>query len=110
MPNVTLFIPSDRMPADHAVFNQFLAECTDLCTGTLGAALDKVHIMFSPTLQFVQGQDAYIEVKYRLETKRTAEVMRQFMEELDRTFTKHFSLVARIRCFGSTYDAIHALN
>lgn len=110
MPNVTVFIPTDRMPADQAAFDQFLRDCTDLCTGTLGAALDKVHIMFSPTLTHVQGQDAYIEIKYRLDAKRTAEVMRRFMAELDATFTNRFSLVARIRCFGYGHDAIHALN
>ena len=46
MPNVTLFVTSAGMPKQ-AALKAFTAECTQLCTGVLKAALDKVHIIYA---------------------------------------------------------------
>jgi hypothetical protein len=109
MPNVSVFIPAAKMP-DEAALDAFTGQCTALCTGVLKAALDKVHIIFVPVLSQGRGHDAYIEVKYRLETFRPPEVMNDFIAKLDSVVTEQFGRTARIRCFGYGADAIFALN
>ena len=109
MPNASLFIPDTRMPAGDAL-DRFTDECTELCTGVLKAAQDKVHIIFVPVLPQGRGREAYVEIKYRLETFRPPEVMADFIARLDTAVKKNFGLVARIRCFGYQADAIYALN
>ena len=54
MPNVTLFVTSAEMPKQAALM-AFTAECTQLCTGVLKAALDKVHIIYA-SVQHGRGQ------------------------------------------------------
>lgn len=109
MPNVSIFIPENRMPEPSAL-GQFTAECTELCTGVLKAALDKVHIIFVPVRSEGIGQEAYVEIKYRLETFRSPQVMADFIGKLDTAVKANFSLTARIRCFGYEAHAIYAMN
>lgn len=109
MPNVSVFIPSPRMP-DAAALERFTEECTELCTGLLKATLDKVHIIFIPVLPQGRGQDAFVEVKYRLETFRPPEVMDEFIAKVDRVVKDRFGFTARIRCFGYGPQVIFALN
>jgi len=45
MPNVTIYIPADRMPPDEALAD-LTEQCTELCTGILRAALANVHIVY----------------------------------------------------------------
>lgn len=45
MPNVTIYIPADRMPLDEALA-ELTEQCTELCTGILRAALVNVHIVY----------------------------------------------------------------
>jgi hypothetical protein len=109
MPNVSVFVPASKMP-DKVALDVFTDACTELCTGVLKAALDKVHIIFIPVLSEGRGQDAYVEVKYRLEAFRPPEVMKDFIGRLDAVVKERFSLTARIRCFGYAADAIYAIN
>jgi hypothetical protein len=108
MPNVTLFVTSAEMPKQAALM-AFTAECTQLCTGVLKAALDKVHIIYA-SVQHGRGHPAYVEIKYRLETFRPPEVMNAFMEALDDSLVKNTGLKARIRCFGYAATDIQARN
>ena len=109
MPNVSVFIPAPHMPHD-AELDQFTSECTELCTGILKAALDKVHIIFVPVLAKGRGQGAYVEIKYRMETFRPAEVMDDFMARLDTLTKGRFGCTTRIRCFGYAPGLIYGLN
>jgi hypothetical protein len=108
MPNMTWYISEEQMPKA-AACDALTAECTDLCTEVLKAALDKVHIIFV-TARHGRGHPAYIEIKYRLETFRPPEVMTQFMTALDASMVRHTGLKARIRCFGYAASDIHARN
>jgi hypothetical protein len=45
MPNVTIYVPADRMPPDE-VLADLTEQCTELCTGILRAALANVHIIY----------------------------------------------------------------
>jgi hypothetical protein len=108
MPNVTWFIPSEHMP-EEATLRTLTSECTELCTGVLKAALDKVHIIFV-SVQHGRGHPAYVEIKYRLETFRPPEVMTEFMAALDASIVRHTGLKARIRCFGYAASDIYARN
>jgi len=109
MPNVSVYIPSARMP-DTAALERFTEECTELCTGILRAALNNVHIIFIPVLPQGRGHDAFVEVQYRLEKFRSPEVMAEFLTKIDRTVKERFGFTARIRCFGYGPEAIYALN
>jgi phenylpyruvate tautomerase PptA (4-oxalocrotonate tautomerase family) len=106
MPNVTIYIPADRMPPDEALAD-LTEQCTDLCTGILRAALATVHIVYV-AVRHGRGHPAFAEVQYRLEPFRTPPVMDRFMEELDEAIKRNIGLAARIRCFGYEASSIHA--
>ena len=108
MPNVTIYIPADRMPQEEALAD-LTEQCTDLCTGILRAALENVHIVYV-AVRHGRGQPAFAEIQYRLEPFRTPPVMDRFMEELDVAIRRNTGLTARIRCFGYEASSIHARN
>jgi len=106
MPNVTIYIPADRMPPDEALAN-LTEQCTELCTGILRAALANVHIVYV-AVRHGHGHPAFAETQYRLEQFRTPPVMAQFMGGLDDAIRRNTGLTARIRCFGYEASNIHA--
>jgi hypothetical protein len=108
MPNVTIFIPRDKMP-EQQVLAEFTEDCTKLCTDVLKAALDKVHIIYVEILHG-RGHSAYVEVKYRLETFRPPAVMNEFMAGVESALLNRAGLKARIRCFGYAAETIYAKN
>ncbi|MCD7097336.1 hypothetical protein [Stenotrophomonas sp. MMGLT7] len=108
MPNVTIFIPAERMPAEEAL-RDLAGQCTELCTGVLGAALDNVHIIYVGVRRG-RGHPVFAEIQYRLEPFRTPAVMEAFMERLDEAIRHATGMTARIRCFGHAAPDIHARN
>ena len=108
MPNVTIYMPTERMPPD-ANLAALTDQWTELCTGMLEAALENVHIIYVG-VRHGRGNPAYAEIKYRLVPFRTKAVMEAFMERLEAIIKGHTGLAARIRCFGYTAPAIHARN
>ncbi len=108
MPNVTIHIPADRVPPDEAL-GDLTEQCTELCTGILRAALEKVHIVYV-AVRHGRGHPAFAEIQYRLEPCRTPSIMAQFMERLDDAIRRNTDLTARIRCFGYEASSIHARN
>jgi hypothetical protein len=108
MPNVTIYIPADRMPPDE-VLADLTEQCTELCTGILRAALANVHIVYV-AVRHGRGHTAFAEIQYRLEQFRTPAVMEQFMKGLDDAVRRNTGLTARIRCFGYEASSIHARN
>ena len=108
MPNITIFIPADKMPPDGALAD-LTEQCTELCTGTLRAASENVHV-FYVAVRHGRGQPVFAEIQYRLEPFRTPQVMDRFMEGLDEAIRRTIDLTARIRCFGYAASSIHARN
>ncbi|MBP2154266.1 hypothetical protein [Erwinia rhapontici] len=110
MPNVTIFIPTEKMPSDGNL-TELTDQCTQLCAGILKAALEleNVHIIYVG-VRHGRGHQAFAEIKYRLEPFRTKPVMDSFMERLDEIIKGNAGLTARIRCFGYAAPAIHARN
>jgi hypothetical protein len=108
MPNVTIFMPTEKMPPDGNLA-ELTDQCTQLCTGMLQAALANVHIIYVG-VRHGRGNPAYTEIKYRLLPFRTKAVMDVFMERLDAIIAENTGLTARIRCFGYAAPAIHARN
>lgn len=108
MPNITFFIAAENMPRDE-VLRQLTSTCTELCTGTLKAALANVHIIYL-AVQQGRGHPVFAELQYRLEPFRTAEVMSEFMEKLDIAIARETHFTARIRCFGYGAQSIFARN
>ena len=108
MPNITIYIPVDRMPPEAALAN-LTEQCCELCTGILRAALENVHIIYVAA-RHGRGHPAFAEIQYRLAPFRTPSVMGQFMEGLDDAISRNTGLTARIRCFGYDASSIHARN
>lgn len=108
MPNVTIYIPADKMPSDETLA-ELTQQCTELCTGILRAALVNVHVIYV-AVRHGRGHPAFAEIQYRLEPFRTPPVMEQFMEKLDDAIKDNIGLAARIRCFGYAASSIHARN
>ena len=108
MPNVTIFIPVNEMPSDE-VFAELTAQCTQLCTDILLAALENVHIIYVPAL-LGRGHWLFADVRYRLVSFRTEAVMQTFMKSLDEAISSCTGHVARIRCFGYAAESLYARN
>ena len=108
MPNVTIFLPADATPPD-AVLSQLTDRCTELCTGTLQAALDNVHVIYVP-VRHGRGHPVFADIRYRLAESRTPQVMERFMEELDEAIRQATGFTARIRCWGYAATSLHARN
>lgn len=108
MPNITMFIASEYMPADKTL-RVLGAQSTQLCVQNLDAALENVHIVYVPVLT-AQGHPVFAEIHYRLEASRTRAVMEDFMARLDDLIRSHTGLVARIRCFGHASADLYARN
>lgn len=108
MPNVTIYIPADRMPPDDALAN-LTGQCTELCTCILRAALANVHIVYV-AVRLGRGHPVFAEIQYRLESFRTPAIMEQFIDGLDGTLKSTLGLTARIRCFGYEASSIYARN
>lgn len=108
MPNVTIFIPADKMPPDGALAD-LTEQCTDLCTGILQAALVNVHVIYV-AVQHGRGHPVFAEIQYRLEAFRTPPVMDRFMESLDDAIRRNIGLTARVRCFGYAASRINTRN
>lgn len=108
MPNVTIYIPADKMPQGETLA-ALTEQCSELCTGILQAALVNVHIIYVAVRQG-RGRPAFAEIQYRLEPFRTPPVMERFMEGLDDVIKGNIGLTARIRCFGYAASSIHARN
>ncbi|GBQ88470.1 hypothetical protein [Asaia krungthepensis] len=108
MPNVTIFLPAEAMPPD-AMLSELTDRCTELCTGTLQAALDNVHVIYVP-VRHGRGHPIFADIRYRLAEFRTPQIMERFMAELDDAIRQATGLTTRIRCFGYTASSLHARN
>ncbi|AOJ39959.1 hypothetical protein WJ23_18405 [Burkholderia lata] len=106
MPNVTFSIDAKRMPADDDLA-ELSRDCVELCTQVLEAELKNVHVIFL-AVRHGHGHPVFADIRYRVGTPRTPEVMNRFMEALDQAIVRRTGLTARIRCFGYTASTIHA--
>jgi len=108
MPNLTFYVSADVLEQvkDLSVLTQ---ACQSLCVEQLGAALEKVHIMYI-SVQSGCGQPVYVELIYRLLASRSSEVMTAFMHELDQLIQKTIHVTSRIRCFAYSAQQLYAYN
>ena len=77
MPNVSIFIPADKMPSN-AALSSLTCRCTELCTDILQAALENVHVIYV-SVRHGRGHPAFADIRYRLAASRTPPVMERFM-------------------------------
>lgn len=108
MPNLTLYIDSEAMPSEETL-ERLTEQCTELCTGTLQAALENVHIVYLAVRQG-RGKPVFAEIAFREELFRSPAVMDRFMRQIDDAITGTAGLTARIRCFSFAKQHIHARN
>lgn len=103
MPSITIFIPGTSMPSN-AALDALSSACETLCTDVLSAAPGTIHVAYVP-IRHGRGHPVSAEIRFRIASFRTTELMDRFMAELDREILRHTGFVARIRCFG--YDTTH---
>ncbi|RQR33722.1 MULTISPECIES: hypothetical protein [unclassified Burkholderia] len=103
MPSVTIFIPGTSMPSS-AALDALSSACETLCTEVLSAAPGTIHVAYVP-IRLGRGHPVSAEIRFRIASFRTTELMDRFMAELDREILRHTGFIARIRCFG--YDTTH---
>ncbi|MCR4465391.1 hypothetical protein [Burkholderia sp. SCN-KJ] len=103
MPSVTIFIPGTSMPSN-AALDALSSACETLCTEVLRAAPGTIHVAYVP-IRHGRGHPVSAEIRFRIASFRTTELMDRFMAELDREILRHTGFVARIRCCG--YDTTH---
>lgn len=108
MPNLTMYIASEAMPSAERL-ERLTEQCTELCTGTLHAALESVHIIYVPVLRG-RGHPVFVEILFREESFRPPPVMDRFMQQIDDAIKDKAGLTARIRCFSFAKQHIHARN
>lgn len=108
MPNVTFFFSSDSMPNEE-VITRLTDDATASCTDILKADIDKVHVIYV-AVRHGRGRPAFVEIRYRLETFRTPDVMQAFMAALEESIRRHTGITARIRCYGYAASVIQARN
>ena len=108
MPNITIFIPAEKMPSD-VQLAELSEQCTNLCTGLLQATLTNVHIIYVG-VRHGRGHPVFAEIRFRQAPFRTPLVMDQLMEALENAIRQHTALTARIRCFGYDASNIYARN
>ncbi|MDQ1094708.1 hypothetical protein QE400_004121 [Xanthomonas sacchari] len=108
MPNLTLFIPAQAMPAD-PVLAALTDHCTALCTDVLLAAVQNVHIIYVP-VRHGRGHPVFAELRYRRADARTPAVMQRFMAAIDDAIRGATGATARIRCLGHAPAELHARN
>ncbi|WP_322026727.1 hypothetical protein [Burkholderia sp. BCC1977] len=106
MPSVTIFIPEASMPSN-AVLDALSSACETLCTDVLSAAPGTIHVAYVP-VRHGCGHPVSAEIRFRIASFRTTELMNRFMTELDREILHHTGFVARIRCFGHDTPHLHA--
>lgn len=108
MPNLTMYIASEVTPSDETL-GRLTERCTELCTGTLQAALENVHIIYVP-VRHGTGHPVFAEILFREESFRPPSVMDRFMQQIDDAIKDNTGLTARIRCFSFAKQHIHARN
>lgn len=96
------------MPPDERLA-ELSRDCVEICTSVLEAELKNVHVIYVDA-RHGHGHPVFAEIRYRLETFRTAPVMNRFMEALENAIVRRTGLAARIRCFGHAASNIHARN
>lgn len=112
MPVITLFIsPNLPHPPKADDYRALQAACRSLCITLLNAHPDKVQVQTVALCHEPQGSPIYVEVKYRDQRQRNAQVMADFMLELEQAIHHIFRLSEpRIRCFPQSNDALYARN
>jgi hypothetical protein len=108
VPNLTIYIAAEEMPAVEAL-DTLTEQCTTLCTTTLQASLENVHIIYVPVSRG-RGHPVFAEILLREESFRTPAVLDHFMQQIDHAIKDNTGLTARIRCFGFPKQHIYARN
>lgn len=108
MPNITFYLSDEKFSGKND-FSTLTQRCVELCLNILHAKSEKIHIIYL-SVQSGCGHPIYVEVRYRLESHRTPEVMSSFMSSLDFLIQQELNTTARIRCFGTPEFHLYAMN
>ncbi|WEV50204.1 hypothetical protein OZX61_12545 (plasmid) [Acinetobacter sp. ESL0695] len=108
MPNLTFYVSKELLEKMKDM-TSLTQNCLSLCVKTLGAELEKVHIIYIPA-QLGYGHPIYVELIYRFLVSRSSEVMTTFMCELDQIVQNLFEAIPGIRCFACPPQQLYAYN
>ncbi|RZS78458.1 hypothetical protein [Pigmentiphaga kullae] len=80
------------------------------CVDLLGAQATQVQLMVVAAHAIPRGYPVYLEVQFRRNERRGAQVVANFMDAMEGALGSCFGAVPRIRCFSEDQDFLHARN
>lgn len=80
------------------------------CVDLLGAQATQVQLMVVAAHAIPRGHPVYLEVQFRRNERRGAQVVANFMDAMEGALGSCFGAVPRIRCFSEDQDFLHARN
>jgi len=80
------------------------------CVDLLGAQAAQVQLVVVAAHAVPRGCPVYLEVQFRRNERRGAQVVARFMDAMEGALGTCFGAVPRIRCFSGDQDFPHARN
>lgn len=109
MPVVKAFVPPSLLPPACGDLEAFGRAVGAVCLDVLQASSRQIQVMVVPA-HALCGEPIYVEVNFRGNPHRDADVVQQFMSNLEMVIRNTFSTVPRIRCFAEDQASLHARN
>lgn len=109
MPVVKAFVPPSLLPSGATALTHFGDAVGNVCLDVLRASPQQIQVMVVPA-HATRGAPIYIEVNFRGTAYRDADVVSQFMAQLEVVVQSHFTATPRIRCFAEDQAYLHARN
>jgi len=109
MPVVKAFVLPSLLSLAPSEFDAFGSAVGQVCLDVLRASPHQIQVMLVPA-HALRGEPIYVEVNFRGNTYRDADVVQQFMSDLEVVIHDTFKTVPRIRCFSEDQAALHARN
>lgn len=109
MPVVKAFVPPSLLSLAPGELEAFGASVGHVCLDVLRASPHQIQVMVVPAYA-LRGEPIYVEVNFRGTTYRDADVVQQFMLDLEVVTRDTFKTAPRIRCFSEDQASLHARN
>jgi hypothetical protein len=109
MPVVKAFVPPSLLTLAPAGLDAFGDAVGAICLDVLRASPRQIQVMVVPA-HTPRGEPIYVEVNFRGNAFRDADVVARFMSDLEGVVQDTFHTVPRIRCFSEDQASLHARN
>jgi len=108
MPVIKVFVSSPLLAG--APLDPLGSATERACVDLLGAQAAQVQLVVVAAYAVPRGCPVYLEVQFRRNERRDAQVVARFMAAMEDALGACFGAVPRIRCFSEDQDFLHARN